>query len=279
MRLVWITDPHLNHVCDSDREQWFEQIASHGHEGIVISGDISTGDDVIYQLELFADRFAVPIYFVLGNHDFYGSSIARVRQDVISAARQQTRLVYLTDCSPIELDPGRYIVGDDGWGDATEGDFENSHVRLQDFRLIDDFLQIQPSDWKRRLQELGRESAQRLEVKLDSLPSRAKDVLLVTHVPPLRESCWYLGRTTDDHWAPFFVCGQIGQMLVRAAAANPHRQFTVLCGHTHHAGVAKIASNLIVYTGAAEYGKPDIEAEIRMDADRINLIHFRSDAQ
>lgn len=275
MRLVWLTDLHLNHVSDSVREQWFATIASHGQQGIVISGDISEGDDVVFQLHRLADRFAVPIYFVLGNHDFYGNRITRIRQNVIHATRQQKQLIYLTDSSPVELAAGQFILGDDGWGDATEGDFKNSYVQLNDFRLIDDFRLTDPDAWQQRLQALGKESAQRLEAKLNSLPSDSHQVLVVTHLPPLRAACWYEGRTTDDHWAPFFVCGQVGQVLIHAAKSNPDRQFTVLCGHTHHAGIANVATNLIIYTGAAEYGKPGIEGFIDTTDDKLSVSILR----
>ena len=90
-------------------------------------------------------------------------------------------------------------------------------------------------------------------------------VLVATHVPPFRQACWYQGKTTDDNWAPFFVCGQVGEVLLRCSAARPDCQFTVLCGHTHNEGIANIADNLVVYTGAADYGNPDIEAVIEID--------------
>jgi Icc protein len=275
VRLVWITDPHLNHVSDYDREAWFQQIASHGPNGVVISGDISEGDGVVLHLAGIADRLSIPIYFVLGNHDFYKSSIRQTRQRVVYACRQQRQLIYLTDSPPIVLGDNCYLVGEDGWGDATEGDYENSYVRLNDFRLIDEFIQSDPIGWKRRLQELGSESATRLKSKLDTLPGDASEVLVVTHVPPFRESCWYEGRTTDDHWAPFFVCGQVGNVLLKAAESNPERRIIVLCGHAHHAGIAEINENLVVHTGAAEYGKPSIEATIELTSSRMELSILR----
>jgi len=273
--LVWVTDPHLNHVSGRVREDWLRRIASHGPGGVVISGDISEGDDVALQLHDLVGRLGVPIYFVLGNHDFYQSDIARTRREVISACREDSRLVYLTDTEPFELSPGLLLVGEDGWGDATEGDFENSYIRLNDFRLIDDFAQRDPRQWKGCLQQLGRQSAARLAAKLDALPQTASAVLIVTHVPPFRESCWYEGQTTDDHWAPFFVCGQIGATLRQAAAARPDCELTVLCGHTHHSGIAKISPNLTVHTGAAEYGRPELEGIVQVEHNRIAVCPAR----
>ncbi len=275
MRLVWVTDPHLNHVSAKARDAWIQQVASHGPDGVVICGDISEGDDVVLQLNAISRQIAAPIYFVLGNHDFYGSSIAQTRQNVIRASRAQPGLRYLTDCPAIEIGGGCFVVGEDGWGDATEGDYEESYVHLNDFRLIKDFVRFPPNHWKQQLEQLGKESADRLEAKLSELPSDTREVLVVTHVPPYRQACWYQGRTTDENWAPFFVCGQLGQKVIQAAQSRPDCQFTILCGHTHHAGVAAISVNLVVYTGAAEYGKPEIEGLIDISDHQLKVSVLR----
>ena len=34
---------------------------------------------------------------------------------------------------------------------------------------------------------------------------------------------------------------------------------TVLCGHTHGRGEARILENLLVLTGGATYGKPEVQ--------------------
>ncbi len=109
------------------------------------------------------------------------------------------------------------------------------------------------------MQQLGAESAERLLEKLQSLPEGTREVLVATHVPPFREACWHEGKTTDDHWAPFFVCGQVGHVLRRYAVEHPQVKLTVLCGHTHSGGEAVIEPNLIVYTAGAVYGHPKLE--------------------
>jgi Icc protein len=263
-RLVWVTDPHLNHVALPAWQRWIDKISSCAGDALLITGDISEGDDVVFQLRRVAEAVELPIYLVLGNHDFYQSSIGKTRAEVIAACREDPRLHYLTDCRPVTLAGGVYLVGDDGWGDATIGDYEHSPIRLNDFALIEDFSQSDPANWKSMLIEQGTASGQRLAEKLASLPADAKQVLIPTHVPPFRESCWYEGQTTDDNWAPFFVCGRVGDALSNAATSRPNVKFTVLCGHTHNEGVAQMRDNLIVYTGAAQYGAPDVEATIEV---------------
>lgn len=264
MRLIWTSDIHLNHARLPAWDQWSAQINDLRGDAIVITGDLSEADDVIFQLRRIGETFAQPVYFVLGNHDFYGSSICSTRRNVASVARDVPSLCYLTDCEAVELTPGNFLVGEDGWGDASVGDYENSPVRLNDFVTIKDFRRVDPIDWPRMLRQQGAESAGRLQRKLSALPSRVRSVIVATHVPPFRESCWYEGKTTDDYWAPFFVCGQVGDVIMRFAADNPSIDVTVLCGHTHHGGVAEMAANLTVLTAAAQYGRPGVEQLIEV---------------
>ncbi len=271
MRLGWITDPHLNHCSLAAWDRLVAQVRRSDCDAVVISGDISEGEDVMFQLRRMADAFAVPIYFVLGNHDFYFSSLERTLRVVREGVAADPRLHYLPDLPPIALAPGIVMIGEDGWGDATEGDYARSMVRLNDFHLIDDFRLAAPPRWPSMLGELGRQSAVRLSNKLEAALREAVQVLVVTHVPPFRDACWYEGRTTDDHWAPFFVCGQTGKVLRQTAQQHVTAKLVVICGHTHHGGVAEIRDNLTVTTAAAEYGDPAVASVIRCGPERLSI--------
>ncbi|TWU56912.1 Calcineurin-like phosphoesterase [Rubripirellula tenax] len=264
MKFVWTTDPHFDHVPAAVWQSWVADIASKSPDGLWITGDISEGDDVVVQLRRLAAAVDVPVYFVLGNHDFYHRSIADTRRDVIAATRDDQRLVYLTDCQPIELTVGVFLIGEDGWGDATVGDFDASPIRLRDFDMIEDLSRLPKEHLKDQLAQLGRESAERLEDKMASLPPHARQVIVLTHLPPYREACWYEGRTADDDWAPSFVCGEIGRVLTSYNQLHPSIRVEVFCGHTHHEGVYKVDENLVVRTGSSTYGAPEIEAVIEL---------------
>lgn len=258
MRLAWLTDPHFDHVSFERFEQLTEQIRNERVDGLLLTGDISQAEDVLFQLERLYAAIGIPIYFVLGNHDFYGGTIATVRQAATAATRRHPDLHYLSTSESITLSDRIGLVGDDGWGDATVGDYERSPVRLADFKHIDDFRLIDQQGWRALLAQLGRQSRERLLPKLRIAAERCSHVYVLTHVPPFREACWYEGQTTDDLWAPFFVCGAVGEALREAAALYPMTRFTVLCGHTHHGGTATIAENLTIVTGGTEYGSPAI---------------------
>jgi 3',5'-cyclic-AMP phosphodiesterase len=264
MRIAWITDPHLNHCSLPAWERMIDQIAIADADSILVTGDISEGEDVVFQLLRLADATARQIYVVLGNHDFYHSSIARTRVAVSTAAAKHPLLHYLHDIPAIPLSPTCALVGVDGWGDATQGDYERSIVKLNDFQLIDDFWDSPTTNWRSTLEALGRDSADRLRIKLDAACKQYPSILVGTHVPPFRESCWYEGRTTDDHWAPFFVCGSTGEVLREMANKHPNSSIKVFCGHTHHGGAVQISANLQVTTGAAVYGQPVVQSIIEI---------------
>lgn len=267
MKVAWLTDPHFNHAPAAAWDAFLESLAGSQPDALLITGDISEGQDVVFQLSRLTAAFAGTIYFVLGNHDFYQRSIAITRRQIIDACGDEPRLIYLTNDFEIALSPRVGLVGDDGWGDATVGDYERSPVRLADFLHIDDFRSRPPSGWKEQLRLLGVDAADRLRPKLEEALGRFSTVIVATHVPPFREACWYEGHTTDDLWAPFFVCGQIGQVLLEAAQQNPHRQLLVFCGHTHHGGTAQITENLIVVTGGADYGTPRLSGHLEVRDD------------
>jgi 3',5'-cyclic-AMP phosphodiesterase len=50
--------------------------------------------------------------------------------------------------------------------------------------------------------------------------------------------------------------------IKHAMDQRPDRRMTVLCGHTHGHGTARILPNLAVITGGAEYGRPEIQRTI-----------------
>ncbi len=56
-----------------------------------------------------------------------------------------------------------------------------------------------------------------------------------------------------------FSCKAVGNVLVEMMQAHPEQKMTVLCGHTHSSGETEILPNLRVRTGAAVYGRPQIQ--------------------
>jgi 3',5'-cyclic AMP phosphodiesterase CpdA len=67
-----------------------------------------------------------------------------------------------------------------------------------------------------------------------------------------------LGKISDSDWLPHFSSKIMGDTLLEVAEANPDRHILVLCGHTHGSSYFAPRKNLEVYTGAADYGFPDV---------------------
>jgi predicted phosphohydrolase len=254
----WATDIHLNFVSLPPWDAFIRQLTESRLDALLVTGDISESDDLTWQLHRLACESNLPLYFVLGNHDFYRGSLGAVRERVQNYTAHHPLLHYMTDGLPVRLGDQWVLCGDDGWADAFIGDYFGSPVRLNDFLLIDELRDLDAMTRFRRLRREGVASAVRLLAQLQQASVMAKKVLVICHVPPFRESCWYEHQQSDDQWAPFFVCHGLGWALRRFCRSHPEHQVRVLCGHTHHAGCSQIMENLVVWTGGAQYGEPQL---------------------
>ncbi len=260
MEVAWLTDPHLNFAGVRAAEKLAMEVRERGAKALLVSGDLGEAHDLEGWLSVLGSMCGAPVYFVLGNHDFYGSSVELVRGHVREACEASDgALVYLTGHEAVALTERTGLVGHDGWGDARAGSFETSPVMLADFMHIED-LRGTREHLQSKLHELGDQAAEQLQGPLREAMERFEDVFVVTHVPPFEEACWHEGKPSGGDWSPFFVCGAVGEMLRSEAARRPGVRVTVLCGHTHSAGEAWVASNLHVKTGAARYRKPALQA-------------------
>jgi len=260
-RIAWLTDVHLNFLRPAPREAFFASLPE--ADALVITGDIGESHDVADHLRSFAARG--PVFFVLGNHDFYHGSIAGVRAEVRELCREVPSLYWMPDAGVVPLTDSTYIVGHDGWGDGRLGDYHGSPVRLNDWRLIDELTGLNNDGRLAKLNALGDEAADHFRAVLPGALSQFEHVVVLTHVPPFREACWHEGKVSDDNWLPHFACKAVGDALREAMIAAPDRRMTVLCGHTHGAGEADVLPNLRVLTGGAVYGKPCVQRVIEVE--------------
>jgi 3',5'-cyclic AMP phosphodiesterase CpdA len=262
MRLAWLTDVHANFL-DPPVAGWADEVVASGVDAVLLGGDIAEAPSLVDTLRELAVRVDRPIYFVLGNHDYYHGEIAEVRRQVAALAAEVEHLHYLPTCGAVELTPTAGLVGVGGWGDGRLGSFASSRVVLNDNHLIRD-LRLPPAALARRLAELGDGEAAALRAALAPAAHRFDQLLVLTHVPPFREACWYDGVISNDQWLPHFTCHAVGEVLRAVATARPTCRIRVLCGHTHGAGRAQILPNLEVTTGAAAYGQASIQEIVQL---------------
>ena len=265
MQAIWATDIHLNFVTREERLAFFASITNRDANMVFLTGDIAEAPSLEPLLEEMAQSISTPIYFVLGNHDFYYGSIAHVQQIATRLSQDHQYLTYLPQAGIIEISPTTSLVGQDGWGDGQYGNFHQSPVILNDHSLIKDLKELDRLALHRKLQQLGELEARSLEEKLTHALQQYPRVILLTHVPPFKEACWYQGVIGNDDWLPFFTCKAIGNLLIRLMEHYSHRHLTVLCGHTHHSGTVDIRPNLTVHTGAADYGTPAIHQALELE--------------
>jgi Icc protein len=264
-RIVWLTDLHLNFLSDAQVGEFFEHVAADLPDALLVGGDIGESPTICDYLERMHSAISAPIYFVLGNHDYYFGSIVETRQRVAQFCAQRPRLHYLTCEDVVPLTAHVALVGHDGWADGRLGDYPRSLVVMNDHKLI---AELSPLDKQARwdvLQALGDEAASHFRRVLPLAFQKYRDVVLLTHVPPFREACWHEGHISDDQWAPHFTCQAVGQAILDCLAQRPDKRLTVLCGHTHGEGETQPRGNLQVITGGAEYGHPKINRVLELD--------------
>ncbi|MFT5679964.1 MAG: putative MPP superfamily phosphohydrolase [Myxococcota bacterium] len=258
MKLAWITDPHLNFVSAADADRLCESVIDSGASALLVSGDIAEAHDVSSWLVYLSVAVSMPVYAVLGNHDYYGGSIQQVRADVSATSAEDPGLTWLSESSAVWLTPTTALIGHGGWGDARLGEWLSSPVRLNDHRLIAELSGLPRTLLRQRLQALGDEAAAHLHRQLSQVTD-AQQVIVLTHVPPFSGACWHEGATSGPDWLGDFTCQATGAVLARFALAHPNIQVRVFCGHSHSGGVYRRAENLTVTTGAAEYGAPVLQ--------------------
>ncbi len=265
MRVAWATDIHLNFLNPQGRASFYQSIADCRPDAVFVTGDIAEAPSLQRLLGEMLAAIKAPIYFVLGNHDFYYGLISRVRTDLTRWSRGQQGLTYLSTRGLVELTPTTVLIGHDGWGDGRYGNYHRSPVKLSDQELIEDFQGLNREEVLARLRALGDEAAGNLQEKLHLALNSYRQVVCLTHVPPFKEACWYQGKMGNDDWLPFFACRAVGEVLMNVSQARPDCRISVMCGHTHHEGVAQLRPNLRVFTGSAEYGAPHVQNTFELE--------------
>ena len=139
------------------------------------------------------------------------------------------------------------------------GDYERSQIYLHDYQLIAELSIYGKTARRQVLETLGDEAAAHIRRVLPTALEKSSHVVLLTHVPPLREACWHEGQISDDAWAPHFTCKAVGDAILEIMTLHPDQQLTVLCGHTHGCGETRPLDNVLILTGGAEYGKPAVQ--------------------
>lgn len=258
MRLIWLTDIHFDFLSKQQRTAFLSTLVAQAPMAVLLGGDLSTAPRLAEDLEAISVALKMPVYFVLGNHDFYFGSIAGVREQVRRLSRKKKKLIWLEDVVYAHLSDEVALVGHGCWGDGRAGDYWGSGLELSDFFLIEDFKGLRKSERLPLLNRLGDEAADHLGRFCREAARHYRKVIVLTHAVPFFETCLHEGRPNPEG-LPFFCCKKAGETLTAVAMEFPGVEFTVLSGHTHSHAHQLILPNLKSRVQGARYYKPDFE--------------------
>jgi len=249
---LWYTDLHLNRLLPWTLYNLIQNIIKENPSGIFLTGDISNGTFTCFHLKLLAYFVKCPIYFVLGNHDYYLTGLEEQHKKIRAMCAKYPNLIWVTDNDPIALNEDVILVGAEGWYDARIGN--PKHLKLAaDWLMIKDFRKL-PS-MKERVIEFAKvadKSSRLLETKLTAaLEQTHKSVFILTHFPPWREATRFKGSILEKYFIPYNVNLGMGQVIEKIMANVTNKNVTVLSGHTHEPEFIRVSKNINCQVGAA----------------------------
>lgn len=259
--IKWLSDVHLNFYREREKRiELYKKINNGRFDSIIITGDLAECEsllDILYELK---DKIKKPIYYVLGNHDFYEGS----KTEAITIAEEFSlfedyNIVYLPDHGHIKLnrDLGLCLVGVNGWADGRNGSGQESYITLDDRLYISDLREAQMQGGRpglfAKMQEFADEDAHMLTEQLMSLPIWCTQVIVATHIPPFTETSFYRGQPSSPAFLPFYSSKALGDVIKAFAEKYPQIQVLSISGHTHGGGEAQILPNLIAKTHNSGY--------------------------
>ncbi len=228
MKLLWLTDLHFDRTELSVVRRLETCILEKCPDVLLITGDISDGYRFVKDLKLLGMVTKRKIYFILGNHDYYHSSIEDTRRQARLLSEENEGFHYLTTCGVHELTEKTAIIGHDSWADGRFGDYYHSHVILRDFFAIADFIGKEGKQRLALMQALADEAADYFSEFLPVVFEMYDRVILLTHVPPCAEACRYKNGAAGVDWGPFFVSQGVGEALKRIMREHPEKELLVL---------------------------------------------------
>lgn len=280
-KLIWCTDIHLDFLDGPDdvgrvHEEFAEPLSKVECDGILLTGDISLAQHVGRHLNILGRIVNKPIYFVLGNHDFYGGSFSSVRDTVNILCEDSSNLKYLTGAGPISLTEKVALVGDDGWYDAGYGDPFRSPYVMSDWLRIHDYVAggvktygmygsgIDMGAVVGLSRKFAAAAAERMLAALSAAASSHETVIVLTHVPPWTKAHRHDGKAGSPAAHPWYTSKVMGHVIEEVAKTHPKVKFEVFCGHTHGKCDAKIRPNVKCHVGHSDYGSPGIAGTLQI---------------
>lgn len=246
-KYLWFTDTHL---FPWKRKTLLNTILDAAPKGVFISGDIShSATTCLGDLEYLGKRVGRKVYFVLGNHDFWFSSLEQTKKEVRYLCSKYKNLIWLSDIDFESLNEEVALIGTDGWYDGNLGNPEHLKYTF-DWRLIEETKNL--SSLKERIdffKQLSKTSTEKISKALCLALENHKTIYLITHFPPWREANRDPGTFMEPFWLPYNVNLTLGEELERVMAQFKKRNLKVIAGHTHCAVQIHVSRNIECVVG------------------------------
>ena len=232
MRLQIMSDLHFEFHRDRGRS-FVKGLDAQGVDALILAGDLATASGLADALTWFCERFPI-VFYVMGNHELYGSPRTATRREVSRAAAHNQNLRVFDGRKVHDLG-GRRFVGCTLWFGFDPENERYEHL-LNDFEMIPRFR-----DW---VYEVNRDHVAWLRKNV-----RAGDVVVTHHLPTERSIA---DRFRGSQLNRFFVC-PIDDVLMRRPALWVH-------GHTHetmdyrHPSGTRVVCNPFGYAGHERNG-------------------------
>ncbi len=252
----WYSDLHLDKVDTRQINYFLQCIVESTADCVAITGDISSARCLTNHLRVIATVcMPRPVFFVTGNHDYYGGSFTEVDAEINALCEKVGNLHYLNGRQIIPLNRHTCLIGHNGWPDARAGYGIHSRLRSPDHRAIVDFRGLTREQSMIKMQELGKDSAKLIRQILPLALSRFFHVIVLTHTPPFAEAVRYNDAPCGPLHLPHYANVSVGLAIRGIASAFPTRRITILCGHSHSASVTQIGPNICVRVAHARTGR------------------------
>ena len=214
MKVAYFSDLHLDLKGESIYKNIETFMKANDLDTAFVTGDMSNGIHLTYHLKQLA-KVIPKIYFTLGNHCYYFSSLWKVEDQVHDLTSRYTNLHWLSELPPIELAADTALIGSEGWTGSKPG---LERISLENF-LVKEFN----NNLSFKEFQLYRNSI--LEYKLLQASKDYKKVIILTHFPPL----WTKSHLFDFYWK----CYNVNSDLIRIIRKFPETDITMYSGHTH----------------------------------------------
>ncbi|KQN75030.1 metallophosphoesterase [Devosia sp. Leaf64] len=235
MKIWLISDLHLDHA------PWIPSSVPDA-DVLVVAGDVMPGAIQAMEWLRYDSGFEGPIVYVLGNHEFYSSSIERERQQ--ARAYASISGIYVLDNNEIILGSLRFIGGTlwtdyDLYAGGDEG--ARSTAMTQSYLGINDHRQIKLRDLSsdafepQHAREMHARTLGYIEGRLRK--PHAGPTLVVTHHAPSRQSV--SSRFQGDALSAAFS-SDLEPVMLR------HRPAAWLHGHVHSSHDYVVGSTRVV---------------------------------